>query len=299
MDFHSLKKAHYDLMKKYFDTLGIVSNLPQLPEFPLINKEYKTTLRKQITNFQDHHIEGLDYRLIGWTTTTRFFVSFFVEWHVRKKLNSLIEIYAQLEQSINPDDEEALNKINWLKESQEKMQKFSNTLSIFSSLNAFIKNSVMFFSGFLMAALGANSIYNAIILLFNLSIDPIFVLTIPLTILFLLYLFFFLESAFSYKRLIFHVTNSEKSDDTSVQISKNVYQLENDLYSLIGRKKPREFPINIAIESVFLIAIGVFGITSFIITNSLQTKIFAGLLVVMIILRIRRYYYRNSLTKYR
>jgi hypothetical protein len=280
INLENLKKSHYNLITAYYDSLNLVSNLPSIPNVSLIDIFFGTDFFQQ-----ERGKIRENERIYSFTRlpTLRFFISIFIEWHIKRKLAALTVIYSQLEQSINPDVEDANSTISWLKDAQQGTQKFLSTFSVFSSAVSFIKFLGVVVSGFLVAALSVNSIYNAIILLFSQTLTPEILSTLFIIAISLLYLALFLVPAYTFKRWLFCNENYEIEEDDSVK-NVSVNYLENDLFNKTGRAKPYELPVDTLLMSVVLFVIAFTMIPQIYVMQSSIVQWTLGIIVFLMII---------------
>ena len=124
---------------------------------------------------------------------------------------------------------------------------------MFSSIGTFLRSLSIIISGLIITYFSASNLFEVIIQLSPKTFD----LSILLKILFYLFIFryysvFFIFPSFSYKRQEFFV--NELAEPTGfIKNSSNIYQIENGLFQILGRNKPREIPIDFILISFSLL----------------------------------------------
>ncbi|MGC1120255.1 MAG: hypothetical protein WBA22_04095 [Candidatus Methanofastidiosia archaeon] len=264
MRFEELKKTHHELMLEYISILEHVSNLPffvdNSQEFisaieELLFSIEKITRRKKghknihIQDFEFHKALILPVAFFFKLLTLRFLVRYFVESHIKEKTNLLRDSYIHLELTFDPDEPSSEKCRNWLKQAEESSLKFASTLSSWKSVRGFASALWPLGVSVLVARLSMNDVAciteSAVGSIGLISfIALILILSVPI-----LYFCLFTFFAFRYKRRLFlkrlngkYQMGRPKKEEES---GNNVYQVENMLFLLVGKRKTREFPVDI------------------------------------------------------
>jgi hypothetical protein len=243
VNIDNLAQAHKTLIVEYIQVLNQVSKLPTwilvelfmkdhyLPGFNSFNR-YLLLISRPLFN--------ISHSLIRWPTL-RYLVRLFVESHIKGKLNELSVSYIYLLQTVSEDDTGVENIRSWLKESSETCEKLASTLISVQSAQGLLSTLWPIAASLLAAFLGVNSLREA------LATDKLialaqWIILIPTP---MIYLGIFVTSAFWYKRQLFTgfsffdtlILPSQSQDST-----RNIYQLEDEIFKLLDRGKVREFP---------------------------------------------------------
>lgn len=258
IDFENLQKSHNDLISRYYSAINEVSYMPVITFNSWDPLKLDTSIFKRIyspKNWITHLVE-----LISFPTSMviRILVKFFVEWHIKNKLGILVATYAQLEQTIDTSQPNSEKQIKWLNSTQEGLKKFSDTLSIFSSIGTFLRSLSIIFSGLIITFI---QILTKTLDLNNLL--QVFLITGT----FLFYSGVVISPSYKYKRQDVFSKKVKKSID-SKEKSSNIYQIENDLFQILGRNIPMEISIDYMLISFSLSLMCIFFIYSTITTPS-------------------------------
>jgi hypothetical protein len=175
-----------------------------------------------------------------------------VESHIHKKLTQLSVIYTQTAFLVQGSLVENSEYLVWLKQAKQECDEFRQTLSsggnLIDILNKVGGSAIVLF----LAVMGVNNNVELIRLLLsgNLSAEQIAQIILGLLFIGLIVFYFYLfsDSAFSAKRLIFTGTGSDISE------KHNIYVFENEVFKILGRGKPKEFPIDYFGQSIFQIS---------------------------------------------
>lgn len=264
---NDLKKAHVELMTEYVSIINQASNLSFLstmkpyPSSEML--EFPTTpWGKKFSKIYKFSLKLPD---IFSLTVVRFFVKLFVETHIKGKLNEIRDSYVQLAQSITTDEASNIEYQNWLKQTEEGTKKFADTLSSLQSIRGLVSVLLPWVSGLLIALLSVDNIYQIFVKIIPIST---LILSIGLfLVISLLYFCLFILSAFHRKRTLFYHSSEGflfelmmfplelaklKKPLQLQEPVKNVYQIEDKLFHLLGKRKPLELPIDLIMFSMIL-----------------------------------------------
>lgn len=270
----AIKSVHAELMVEYVKLINQASELPFLVRmniFPL--KEALTgVVRTPRINmifefFNKDYIKVLMSGILNYVTLG-FLVRLFVESHIKGQLNRLADTYVQLAQTISTDELSYNSDQNWLKHAEERTKKFANTLLSFRRISGLIGTFLPWVSSILIAVLGVTAIQQAVA---RIVPNSILILFFGLLLCILaVYLYALVMFAFIYKRNLFYLRSdsfisyfvreffesfeSFKSEEIPQQREHgyNVYETENNLFNLLGKKKILELPIDCIVASIFL-----------------------------------------------
>lgn len=184
-------------------------------------------------------------------------VRFLCELHIRQKLLHLNRIYRQVEESVASSDRD------WFRDTQEHLERMAQSLAGWAPLRRGAASFFSFGAGAAVVVFGADDARDALVAAFNwvtsLSSGPLFVLLASLFIA-VQYASLWVMEAFEAKRDLFFVDWRAASGDPKPQTSatwdrptpasRNVYELEDDLFHELRREKPREAPV----DAVLLVA---------------------------------------------
>lgn len=268
----ALKSAHVELMVKYVDLINQSSKLPFLVILNVFQPKevltgFVTTPRKEeffeIVGKVSYGISGiLNY------ITLRFIIKLFVESHIKGQANRLADSYIQLAQTISTNEPSDSRYQNWLKQAGEGTEKFANTLSSFRSISGLIGTFLPLVSSLLIAVLGITTIQQAIA---ELVPNPTLIAFGLLLCILAGYLFMYVMFAFIYKRNLFYPRSGNFIFDFVIDLFEsfklkempqhrepvyNVYQIEDKLFDLLGKKKILELQIDCIVGSIFLFVVG-------------------------------------------
>lgn len=274
----ALESAHAELMVEYVDLINQASKLPFLvimnvfPPKEVLTR-FVTTPRKgeffEIFGKLSYYIN-----LISSYITLRFFVKLFIESHIKGQANRLADSYIQLAQTISTNEPSDSRYQNWLKQAGEGTKKFANTLSSFRSISGLIGTFLPLVSSLLIAVLGITTIQQAIA---ELVPNPTLIVFGFLLFILAVYLFTFVMFAFIYKRNLFYPRSGSFTFDFVIELFEffklkeiqqhrepvhNVYQIEDKLFDLLGKKKILELPIDYIAVSIFSFVIGILYISA-------------------------------------
>lgn len=223
-----LRKTHYTLIKEYVNILNRASKLPFFYFF-------ERGLEREIRIF---------FIIIKTKSILRitFLVRPFVESHIKGKLNELRVSYVHLSQSLKIDDASTSEYRIWLKQAEEELTEFANTLSPWGDLRR-LSSILVFLSpwitGVLLVIFGGGSIFEVIIKIFkniNLLLCLLLLIAYPSLIIF---------PSFSYKRILFGGDIVEMEITEKDRTVTNIYEIEDRIFDLLEKEKIREIPIDI------------------------------------------------------
>jgi len=267
----ALKSAHVELMVEYVDLINQVSKLPFLVILNIFPpKEVLTGLVRTPRKNEFFEIVGKLFYYVSWIfnyITLRFLVELFVESHIKGQANRLANSYIQLAQTISTNVPSDSRYQNWLKEAGEGTKKFANTLSSFWSIGGLIGTFLPLVLSLLIVVLGITAIQQAIAEIVLNSTLIIFGLFLCILAVYTIQLVMF---AFIYKRKLFYPRSGSFIFDFVIELFEffnlkeiqqhrepvcDVYQIEDKLFDLLGKKKVIELPIDCIGFSIFLFVI--------------------------------------------
>jgi len=244
-DLYSLKDAHNELLQAYVKSLAAVSRLSFLvgmnevnpPKEGLVSRIFRIIFWSKFSPF----------RLLVW----RPVIKLYIDGHIYKKLQELRSIYTQSVFLIPSPFHIRDEYLAWLVKAKSECDEFRNTIVTRNIFVDVIKFFVVTLVGLSLAIWGATSLYD---LLFKILSSPTpppgFIVIgklISLTIVVFPFILTFLDAAFAAKRAIFLNINNNAS--------RNVYELENHLFSLLNHGKSKEFPINYSVTAFFYLTL--------------------------------------------
>jgi hypothetical protein len=256
-------------MLEYISILGHVSNLPffvdNSQEFISAIERLLLDIEKIVKRKERHKDIGIEnskflktlispiaflFKLL----TLRFLIKYFVESHIKGKMNLLRDSYIHLEQTLEPDKHSSEKLREWLERAEESSLKFATTLSSWQSIRGLasalwplgISLLVAKFSMNDATRIGDSAVSEVDLISF---IVLILILSVPI-----LYFCLFIFFSFRYKRRLFlheldvkHQLRYLKEEDV---IGENAYQIENMLFILLGKRKSKEFPVDIVTYAI-------------------------------------------------
>ncbi|MBD0373376.1 MAG: hypothetical protein ICV60_21250 [Pyrinomonadaceae bacterium] len=249
-----LKTAHEALLREYINAVNEASRLPFYIPFqpkqsarfavPLEGKMWRTgLLSKLLKDISPQPVQ---------TGGLRYLVRLFIESHVKDKLRELSNAYLYLMQIIEDTEEGAGEVRAWLKEKSEACTKVADTLLSLRSVQGITATFWPLAVGLITASLKVNNIYEAVT---KIKVTELLILGFALVFP-VAYLFLFVAAAFTYKREWFMagLDAFEQPLDGLPQDApkRNVYQMEDRLFALVGRGKKREFPLDILARGLSL-----------------------------------------------
>lgn len=234
--FEKIKKTHEELISSYYVVQGKVSKLPHFSRYNIL-------------------------------ILSRFIVTLFCESHFKIKYNELGNTYLQIGQTI---PRERTSEYEWYLKVGNDLKETAKTFSTWKSLKGFITacwpNSGVTFAiphrdvilqlfanpwslspGFNSYGLATNYIYY----LFGLLLIGPLLLT--------LYFVIFISAGFQYKRCLFYSNPTDCGNFSqgphNTNSNVNIYQIEDQLFELVGKSKSREFPFEIILFSLMYFVI--------------------------------------------
>jgi hypothetical protein len=306
-----IRSAHVELMVEYVHLINHASKLsfllpvvifPLQKALPVFNK-----LRVFVTNKLPVFVTHTEiYKFLIFCEselspyTLKFLVKLFVESHIKGKLNQLADSYVQLAQSLSTNKPFDIKYQNWLTQAEEGTRKFANTLSSFRGFRGLFGAVLPWIASFLIAMLSANIIHQIFVKIAPISNHILIILGLILFIL-ALSLCLVLVSAFIYKRNLFYPGSDGFAVESIILLLEflklrevpqqrdpayNVYQLENKLFDLIGKKKILELPIDSILFSIFLFMYGTFWIILLISGQEVEFGIFFFVIAIFFVILI-------------
>lgn len=263
-----VRRYHYILMREYVNILNQISSLPFfIDSFKVLGFSQKVLGRMA------------PLRLIMNILTWKFLVKFFVESHIKGKLNELRNSYIQISQTFEIVRQDQIDdNQTWLSKVKEECTEFADTLPSWQNIRRLIIIIGTLIVGFFVATSNVNNIYQAILIIkFEVAIG---------LIIYAAFSFLFISFTFDYKRSLFRPGSGFLWESILPQQHKesikNIYNIEDNLFSLLGKTKIREFPVDIvAFAQIFI----VFGATAILlqqITNGRIIAIFIGCSFILI-----------------
>lgn len=280
-EFESLKKRHYELISSYYWAINKVTFMPLIkrdiwlllePDIPIFRRIQEKIEKDIILKFLFRKSKGIFFKPV---------VSFFVEWHIKKKIGIIIKTYARLEQTLDNSNSDNKKKIEWLKSTQDGLRKFIGTLSTFSSIENFFRSTWFFLSGLLIAYFGVSNIFELMVELYSVDYDPFFILKFAGRIfIIIVYLFIFIFPSFGYKRQHIFCEILLKPNENEEK-SLNIYQVENNLFQILGKNKPKEIPIDFILYSTICFLFGVLIIGNLILTPTYDISFYLKIIIII------------------
>lgn len=284
-DYQQLEQAHQLLLKEYVRAIAAVSRLSffiglheiQLPAEGFIRRLF------QLLFFKYSPLRLLQLKPL---------VQLFVEAHIQHKLSKLSIIYTQTSFLVQNSLSEKPEYLSWLRQASQDCKEFQQTLSSGKIFFDSLKFVATFIFGLFLAFAGANSLNEFLQRIISGTLPPTVITLFAYTVIMLIvvapYIYLFWDSTFATKRAIFMGIGSEISK------AHNIYVLENDLFKLLGRGKPKELPIDYLFQALFFLS----GITFFwwlqtqlnkaisTIPNTIVLPCFSAISIIMCILLI-------------
>ena len=245
--FNDIKRVHYKLMTEYVNIIDHTSNISFLPRaraFPRDNPFDNSFFYKKL----EHFIKFLNKMNYGFNGL-RFLVKLFVESHIHGKHKQLGNLYTQLSQTISTEDEYQ----KWLIKTEEGNIKFANTLTSIQSIRGLASVFLPWISGVTLAILGSTNFQQIFKLILPISNQALIIGSILLIS--LIYFDLFILGSFMYKRnlfcksenFLFELLSFLPMEKEKVQLKnsiENVYQIEDELFEILSKRKTREKPID-------------------------------------------------------
>jgi hypothetical protein len=235
INVESIAVAHTRLMRAYLDVLTHVEAMGVFARY-----EPRTPLK--LFGFRK-------WSRLPSLFTVRYLVTLFSHSHFQARSNELRFAYVQLAQQLA--DVEQPKARTWLNETAASLETYSKTLDSWSSVKGIFSLTWPVGVGFYVAWAQTENLYSALL---NLSL-PRADLLLAVAMFPVVYLFLFLYSAFQYKRALLY-PNETGLVRAANWDGPNVYQLEDELFRQVRRKKTREFPLDIL---CYMVATGMFG----------------------------------------
>jgi hypothetical protein len=231
-----IKNAHQNLLSVYVKNIIVANNLDFFVFIRPGNKVKSGTLFRKVLAFILHRSL---FRLL----TLRPLVSLFVETHIYQNLNKLEMMYSQLKYIIPSNHPEKREYLLWICQAKNECKEVRETISSINNYKNWLRSFGVYFIGVVFTIFGVSTFNELINKFANKGVSQEVIQTIielfVLLLVLYVYGYIFIDSAFDTKRKIFLKSNLTKDDD------KSCYKLENKLYNLIGRRKKKEFAIDI------------------------------------------------------
>lgn len=315
-----------ELLEAYKNALRFASRLPRLgrvrveitPSEPA--KPKRSSSKKQFVQLFVHIrrlldlLLGKNQRLIA-----RPFVQLFVEGHIRKKIDLLLDILRIEAISLDEDAKRVELWTKHLKQARESLRSWGNTYflltraPLISLLLPFLPPVLLYVFGFDIS--GPNGIVKSVITLYQ-TRGSLIVSALATWAILLFYLYAFLAPAvvrlgFRCKRAIFNAGITDdyhllgkfviKEEKWEGFPGANIYHRENDVFKTLGITKPREFPLDLVLTPVPYIALVFACVITFYVVDMLKAGTFpafgqwfaffvAWAWTIGIVAKARRYY---------
>jgi hypothetical protein len=237
LELDKVRNLHWRLVSRYMDIIDIISRPGLLP-----HDTHSSWLGKRFC----HLFEKLERaRTVHNNASRRRPVTrALVESHIKRKLQELQGVYAQVEQSlpINGPNDSALKK--WLQETQDSCTRLASTLTSWASVRALLALLWPAVLGLATAWLGADNIWKAALQTIKnvrwSGVTFLFFVT-PLAVFTISYASLLAMGAYYRKRRLFLHTDSSYAHLQGPP--KNAYELENDLFNCLRKQKNLEAPV--------------------------------------------------------
>ena len=268
MEFEELRKTHHKLMLEYISVLEHVSNLPFFVDS---SQEFISAIEKLLFDVEriskkerhkDIDIQNSKFpkalffpiTFLFKLLTLRFLVKYFVESHIKGKISLLRDSYIHLEQILEADELSSEKYRKWLERAEKSSSKFASTLSSWKSIRGFA--SALWPLG--VSLLAARFSMNDVDRVAEPAVKDVGLISFIILILVLsvpiLYFCLFIFFAFRYKRRLFlkklNAKYRMKYLKEEEEPGENIYQIENMLFVLLGKRKSKEFPVDIATYAI-------------------------------------------------
>lgn len=261
--FNDVKSVHYKLMTEYVNIIDHTSKIPFSTKSRLLSDNSFETF--VFEGELKHFAKLLRLTKFSGFYGLRFLIKLFVESHIHGKLKELGNIYIQLSQTISTDDEYQ----KWLIKTEEGTIKFANTLTSIQSIRGLASVFLPWISGVTIAILGSINIQQFFKLIFPISNQALMIgLVLFIS---LIYFDMFILGSFIYKRNLFYKSggfvieflnsffNLLPGQKEMIQLEnsfENIYQIEDELFAILSKRKTREKPIDMITFSLVFFIVG-------------------------------------------
>jgi hypothetical protein len=226
----TLISRHHRLMAVYTYALGKMSEPGPLPEEA---KSFKRPRWKNVRQFRGRH---------------RPITNALIESHIKAKLGELRAAYMQIEQSI-PDADAVQSFRGWLRDTEDSLSRFSATFTVM----ALVRRIAAALWPLVISVVVIGAVWNAVSDLFGkISKSDFLVIIVAYALLIFVAVLFGLGWAARRKRRFFLVpvsisnvwASSFSGTPVEATTAKNVYVIENELFTCIGKSKRLELPLD-------------------------------------------------------
>lgn len=231
LNIDDLEKVHQRLIAEYINIIEETSELPffiDIPSSPLLEEisPSKPKRAKETLKLPPPKKSSRPWVL-------KPLVKFFVESHIKGKLDQLRASYTLL--ALNKKSSKMTDKYTWLTEAAEECEKFADILQFSQRIRWLIE--IIWPLGIGLLLINVRD--------YSTALSRIAIILIA----FVVYPYLSIFLAFSYKRNRFLHGSIRPIEhfwySVPEEFSANVYQIEDELFQLLGKKKNREFPVNI------------------------------------------------------
>jgi len=232
---------HSRLMTVYVYIIEAVSRTDRLP------KGAEPSLRNQQNTGERNYQSELFLRYLR-LYKRRPITRNLVYAHVKGKLNELRAVYAEIEQVASTTDRTTLSFRNWLRDTQDSLSRFSATLSVMDG----VRRAMVALWPLIIALLALAPVWNYFLRLSDKKSPGGSSYTSAIILLIVFYVAIVAAISANKKRKLFLAfikipSRSDNSILSSISMSvtaANVYEVEDDLFDIIGRPKRRELALD-------------------------------------------------------
>lgn len=287
--FTALKDKHQQLMQSYYQILALASTQPFLIDiFALLKRKEFSPSKEKILRVLIFVLTPVKFifRLFCWKPL----VDLFVELHMKNKAKEIRDIYIQLSQTINDDRKYYKKYKNWLITSASELELYSTSLASQKTIKELLTKFWTAILAIIVVILRVDNIFQALVNLvrftpisseyatfmasfFRISLNATMIL-MPLLVL-----------SFWTKRALLHPAINIVFLGDFVISERNVYQKENEIFSLLHRDKIPEFPVDffafISPFLVFVVFVPILAWMEFSRNQILTSGFWIGILIVL------------------
>lgn len=231
LNIDDLENVHQRLIAEYINIIEETSELPffiDIPSMPFLGEIFPSKPKKAKETLK---LPPPKRSSRPWVLKP--LVKFFIESHIKGKLDQLRALYTLLELTMKSS--KMTDKYTWLTEAAEECKKFADILQFSQRIRWLIE--IIWPLGIGLLLINVRD--------YSTALSRIAIILIA----FVLYAYLSILLAFSYKRnrFLYGSIRPIEHDWYSVpeEFKANVYQIEDELFQLLGKKKNREFPVDI------------------------------------------------------